>query len=159
MKRVTTLCVLALLLTVGSVALAQDGPMGRGGFGGRGPGDSMSPFILRSLNLTPDQWTEVRKAVAAHRPTFETLWKQLRDARQNLAARLVDPRPAEATDADIQALVQRIGKAREQLGNEALQLTLDIRKVLTAEQIAKAGEVQAKLKDLRGQMRQLLRGE
>jgi Spy/CpxP family protein refolding chaperone len=161
MKRFTVLSALTLALLLGTVAFAQDkaggGPHG-GGWGGRGGHGGMSPFVLRSLNLTPDQWSQVRSAVASHRANFQTLSSQLRDARQKLADRLVSPGALDPNDPGLQQLVQQISKTRDQLGNEALLLTLDIRKALTPEQIAKAGEVQAKLRDLRLQMRQTLQG-
>jgi Spy/CpxP family protein refolding chaperone len=166
MKRFTTLSTLALAFALalwpGTAALAQVSPGGGphgGGWGGRGGHGGMSPFVLRSLNLTPDQWSQVRSAVASHRPNFQALSSQLRDARQKLSDRLVSPGALDPNDPGLQQLVQQISKAREQLGNEALLLTLDIRKILTPDQITKAGEVQAKLRDLRLQMRDTLQGK
>src|SRR3990172_4509968 len=55
-----------------------------------------------------------------------------------------------------QALVQQIGQLRVQLTQEALQVALEIRAVLTPEQLARAEQIRHKLKDLRSEMRSLL---
>ena len=156
MKRLTVLSVFAVALAVSSLAFAEPGEGRRGG-PGHGGGFAMSPFPLRSLGLSTDQWTQVRQIMAKHRSQFQTLSRQLRDARKQLNDRLVTPGALAAADVD--PLVQQINQLRGQLGQEALQVALDIRGVLTPEQIAKAAEVHRRLADLRSQTQQLLRGQ
>ena len=59
------------------------------------------------------------------------------------------------TPQDLDALVQQESQARTALLRERLAAALDVRSVLTPDQIQKAATIRAGVKDLRAQMRQL----
>jgi periplasmic protein CpxP/Spy len=154
MTRLAVLSALTLVFGVSAPAFAQ-GP--GGGPRGHGHGGfATSPFMLRSLGLSDAQKAQVRQIMASHRPKFQALYGQLRDARAQLADTLVAPGTVQA--ADLTPRAQQISQIREQLSQEALQVALEIRGVLTPDQLAKAAGLHQRLKDLRSQMRQLLEG-
>lgn len=117
----------------------------------------MLPLLLRGVDLTPEQKTRVQEIMAAHRATSRALLDQMRAAREELGDRLLTPGGLQAEDVSPQ--VQRIAQLREQLMQEGLRATLEIRGVLTAEQLAKAAQVKARMQALRAEMRTLLGGQ
>ena len=118
-------------------------------------GDEMSlPLLVRGVGLTEAQRAQVRQIVASHRPKFEVLQRQLRAAREQLAEKLYAPGPVKAED--LTPLAQQIGKLREPLMQESLQVALEVRKVLTPDQLAKAMQRRQRLNVLRAEMRSLL---
>lgn len=150
--------VLAGILAAGlcaGPAFAQQG----GGFGwqgkGHGSGLYMSlPLVVKGVGLTEAQQAQVKQIVGAHQAQFRALLDQLRSAHEQLGERLYAPGPLQA--GDVAPLVQQIGQLRGQLTQEALQVALEIRAVLTPEQLARAEQIRHKLKDLRSEMRSLL---
>ena len=140
---------------VAGPAFAQQG----GGFGwqgmGHGSGLYMSlPLVVKGVGLTEAQQAQVKQIVAAHQVQFRALLAQLRSAHEQLGEKLYAPGPLKADD--VAPLVQQIGQFRSQLTQEALQVALEIRAVLTPEQLARSEQIQHKLKDLRSEMRSLL---
>jgi Spy/CpxP family protein refolding chaperone len=113
------------------------------------------PFLVRGVNLTETQQAQVKQIVASHRPKLETLMRELRATREQLAEKLYAPGPVKTED--VTPITQQIGKLRESLTQESLQVALDVRKVLTPDQIAKAMARWRRLKELRAEMRSLLR--
>ena len=135
-------------------ALAQKGGFGSRGMG-RGSGLDMSlPLLVKGVELTEAQQAQVNQIVATHQPQFRALLSQLRSAREQLTDKLYAPGTLKADD--VAPLTQQIGQLRGQLTQEALQVALEIRAVLTPEQLAQAEQIQRKLKDLRSEMRGLL---
>lgn len=150
--------VLAGMLAAGlwaGPAVAKKG----GGFGwqgmGHGSGISMSlPLLVKGVGLTEAQQAQVKQIVEAHQAQFRALEAQLRSAREQLGEKLYAPGPLKADD--VAPLMQQIGQLRGQLTQEALQVALEIRAVLTPDQLARAEQIQHRLRDLRGEMRSLL---
>ena len=64
-------------------------------------------------------------------------------------------RSSDGTSEYLDALVQQESQARTALLRERLAAALDVRSVLTPDQIQKAATIRAGVKDLRAQMRQL----
>ncbi len=125
---------------------------------GMGPGHGgfqmMLPLLMKGVGLTEAQQTQVKQIVATHQPQFEKLLIQLHATREQLAEKLFAPGPVKVED--LAPLRQQIGRLRDQLTQEALQVALDIRAVLTPEQLAKAGQIRKRLNELRAEMRTLL---
>ena len=149
---VVALLVLGFALT-GVRAVDAQGPMGFGERGGGGEGFRL-PLILRGAHLTPDQQTRVRDILTAHRATMQTLTEQLRQAQEGMTDKLFAPGPVQA--ADLQPSVQRIAQLRTQLLQESSQIVLEVRALLTPEQLAQAAHVKDRLKAVTAEMRQLL---
>jgi Spy/CpxP family protein refolding chaperone len=134
-------------------AQPQGPPHGRGQRGGWGAG-LMLGVPLHSLNLTPDQQTQVKSIFSTYRAAARPIIQQMRQVQSDLSDKLLASGPLQA--ADLQAQVQQIGQLRAQLLQLSSQATLDVRNLLTPDQLTTATQTRAKLKDLRSQMRQLL---
>jgi Spy/CpxP family protein refolding chaperone len=134
-------------------AQPQGPPHGKGPRGGWGAG-LMLGVPLHSLNLTPDQQTQVKSILSTYRAAARPIIQQLRQAQSDLSDKLLASGPLQASD--VQASVQQISQARAQLLQLSSQATLDVRNLLTPDQLGAAAQTRAKLKDLRSQMRQLL---
>jgi len=158
------------LLLVGlapSLALAQPGGpppppgimrVGMGGPHGLMPfGDDpgmMLPALLQGVGLTDDQQKQVREILKTNHQTLFSLFDRLRTANQALADRLVAA--DNVTEQDLQPLVDQVMTARGDIVRQGLKVVLQVRQVLTPEQLAKAAEVKTKLRELRAQMHELL---
>jgi Spy/CpxP family protein refolding chaperone len=111
-------------------------------------------LMIRSANLTPEQQAQVRAILSTHRAGTRPLIEQLRQAQQELGARLLAAGPLQA--ADLQPQLQRIGQLRAQLTQDSLQAALDVRAVLTPGQLARVAQTKQRLQELRDEVRQLL---
>ncbi len=150
-----TLRTLGTFLAAGALLATVVAPAGahlRGGAGGPHHGGGLMP-LLRAVNLTPEQQTQVRSIIQTSRQANHQTAQQLRQAEKDLADRLLTP--GQLTTADLQAQIQQIGQLRQQLLQSRAQTALDIRGLLTPEQLAKAAEAKAKMQQLRSEMREL----
>jgi len=146
--------VLLLAAWVVPVGAQADGPFhGRGPRGGWG-GGLMLGVPLHSLNLTPDQQTQAQSILSTYRSSARPIIQQLRQAQSGLGDKLLAPGQLQA--ADLQSQLQQIGQLRTQLLQLSAQATLEVRSLLTPDQLSAAAQTKDKLRDLRSQMRQLL---
>jgi Spy/CpxP family protein refolding chaperone len=125
-----------------------------GGGGGDAPG-MVIPLMLHSARLTPEQRDKVKAVMGAHREQLHTLFKQLESANDALASRLVGPAAVDA--AALKPDVERVAQARQALMDHGLAIALELRAILTPEQLAAVTTKRAKLEDLQRQMRELMR--
>jgi len=159
-RTIRTILATALLLASGATAaLAQSPPPGPGApLGGmRGPmsrTDGELWLMIRAANLTPEQQAKVRGILATHRTTTRPLIAQMRQAQQELGAKLLAPGPLQP--ADLQPQLGRIGQLRDQLAQDGAQAALEVRAVLTPEQLARAAQTKERLTQLREEMHQLV---
>jgi len=139
-------------------ALAQPPrPPGGGGMppgpppGHRGmppPTDAMLlPMLLRGANLTAEQDARVRAITSARQATMRALLEQLRKAEDRLFGG--------AASSDVHAAVARISQLRDQLLQESTRAALDVRAVLSPEQLARAAYVKDRMRALQAEMREL----
>ena len=151
MRRLLTITILAASL---SAAPVQAQPMGRGG-GGFGPDPGMMlPMLIRKVGLSDTQRQQVRTILNGHRPRFQTLFPQLRDAQQTLESRLVSTDPVKAEDLGPQ--IQRVADLRKQILQEGVAVAIEVRGILTPEQLARAAEMHTQLSALHEQMHKLV---
>ena len=147
-------------LAAGTLALAVAGSsraFGHGMGGGDACGHGGLPGgrrVLHALALSADQKQGVHDILREHRPTLAQLGANEMTARQAIADKLLGT--GTVTQNDLDALVQQESQARTALMRERLATALEVRKVLTAEQIQKAATIHASMKQLHNQMRQLL---
>ena len=149
--RLVTLAALVALAGVGTPARAQPemplhGP-------GRGDAGMLLPLLLRSANLTPEQDVKVREILAARRAASRTLVEQLRRAQEELADKLFAP--GALKESDLQPQLQQIAQLREQLLREGTRVALEVRALLTPEQLSRAGQTKDRMRQLQEEMRQL----
>ena len=114
----------------------------------------MLPMLLQGVGLNDDQKKQVRDLLKADHATLYALFEQLRTANQALADKLVSTGPV--TDQDLQPLVDQVMSVRRDIVNHGLKVVLQVRALLSPDQLAKAAEVKTKMRDLRAQMRALL---
>lgn len=122
---------------------------------GRDDGDAgtMLPLMLRSANLTSDQQTRVREILTAHHTASKPLIEQLRQLQNDLADKLFAPGTVQ--EADLQPQLQQIAKLRAQLLAESAKAALEVRALLTPDQLGKAAQAKDRLRQLQGEIRQL----
>ena len=149
---VGTILVAVCVWTLPSYAQSRPGPHERGGMAGDGTGIAL-PLLLRGANLTSDQKAQVQQIMANHRPTFRDLFSQLRAAQDQMANKLFSA--GRLQEGDLAPQVQQIAQLRNQLAEEGLRVVLEIRGVLTPEQLAKASQLKSQMQSLHSQMRSL----
>jgi len=110
--------------------------------------------MLHALDLSADQKQKVQDILTAHRTSLGPLVANERAAKQALADKLLGT--GTVTPQDLDVLVQQESQARTALMRERLAAALQVRSILTSEQIRKAATIRAGMKDLHAQMRQLL---
>jgi len=142
-----------LLLAAAGPALAQ-APGRESSMRGGGRGDGELWLMIRASNLTPEQQTRVRAILSAHRKSASPVVEQLRQAQQELGTKLLAPGQVQA--ADLQPQLQRISQLRDQLAQDSAAAALEVRAVLTPEQLARVAQTKDRLKQLREEMRQLM---
>ncbi|MDE2058663.1 MAG: periplasmic heavy metal sensor [candidate division NC10 bacterium] len=123
----------------------------------RGDEGLFLPLLVSGAGLTETQQAQLKQLVASHRPRVDALQRQFRAAREQLIEKLYTPGSLKADD--LTSLRQQIGTLRESLAQESLQVALEIRKLLTPEQLAKAKQRRQRLNELRAEMRSLLEEE
>jgi Spy/CpxP family protein refolding chaperone len=119
-----------------------------------GPG-MLLPLVLKGIDLTEEQEKQVNEIMTAHRATFRTLFGELQAAHRDLADRLFAPGSVQVEDLTPQ--IQQVAKLREQLMQEGLKVALEVRGLLTPEQLAKAAEIKDRMRALHTEMRGLFR--
>jgi Spy/CpxP family protein refolding chaperone len=156
----------ARLVWVGIVVLSLWAPtvygQPRHGMGGVGPGRMMEdgpgmllPLVLKGIELTDAQEKRVQEIMAAHRATFRTLFSELQAAHKDLADKLFAPGNVRLEDFTTQT--QRLAQLRDQLMQEGLKVAIEVRELLTPEQLTKAAEIKDRMRALHTEMRGLFR--
>jgi Spy/CpxP family protein refolding chaperone len=130
------------------------GSMGPGHMMGDGPG-MMFPLILKGVDLSDAQEQQVRTIMQTHRASLRALFGELRVAQEDIADKLLAP--GEVRTEELTSQVQRVAQLREQLMQEGLKAALEVRAVLTPEQLAKASELKGRMRALHTEMRELFR--
>jgi Spy/CpxP family protein refolding chaperone len=130
------------------------GGMGSGRMLEDGPG-RLLPLVLQGIELTEAQEQRVHAIMTAHRARFRTLFAEVQTTHKELADKLFAPGHVRVEDFTVPR--QRIAQLREELMQEGLKVALQVREVLTPEQLAKAAEIKDRLRALQTEMRELFR--
>ena len=127
-----------------SVALAE----GHGHGGGEIPGLHM---LLKTANLTADQQTQVHQLMRNSWTQNKALHAQMRALREQIADKLAET--GTVTAADITGLQQQIAQLRTQLDQRSVQTAIQVRGLLTSDQLRQVAQAHVQLKNLRAQMK------
>lgn len=156
-KTVTTVAALVVTGCLGALpSYAQFRPgfrSPRAGMMGEGAGMTL-PLLLRGANLTADQKVQVRQIIANHRTAFRNLFSQLRTVQDQISSKLFST--GAVSEADLTPQLQQVSTLRSQLAEEGLRVALEIRSILTPEQLASAAQLKSQMQSLRNQMKNLL---
>lgn len=142
-----------LTTSIMASSVAAQMPMRARGPGGPG-GGVMLGVPLHALNLTPDQQSQARSILSTYRASTRPIVDQLRQAHASLSDKLLTS--GQVQTADIQSQLQQISQLRGQLLQLSAQATVDIRNLLTPDQLTSAAQTKDKLRDLQSQIHQLL---
>lgn len=115
------------------------------------------PLLVMGSGLSEEQHAQVRQILEGQRATLDPLFEKLATLNGQLADKLLSP--GEVAEGELAALVKQIGEAREGLIQNGVKVALQVRGVLTPEQLAKAESVQERLQELEAERRQLLGGD
>ena len=137
-----------------STGRARGGPDGGPGFGrfggpgGRGGGPLGALGVINRLNLTDDQRSQVRQLMESRQEETRTLAERVRSAhdalQQAVTASSFDEGTIRARSADVASAEADMAVARGRLHADVLQL-------LTAEQRTQLNQLQAQMKERRGE--------
>ena len=154
MKKVWLAVVIGMMVMGlwGGAASAQHRPML--GEIDRGPG--MFVLLFKGAGLTPDQETRIKAILAAHRTNARDLMRQLHLAREGVVDKLFAPGAVAA--GDLEPLRQQIAQLEEQLSQDRLGAALEIRALLTPDQLTKAQRLKDRVRELHAEMRALFEG-
>jgi len=130
------------------------GLMGSGHLMGDGP-EMMLPLVLKGVDLTAEQEQHVRDIIKAHRATLRTLFREVQSTHKDVVDKLLLPGDVQA-DA-FAAQMHQMAQLRQQLMQEGLKVALEVRGVLTPQQLAKAAEIKDRMRVLHSEMRQLFK--
>ncbi len=123
----------AALLLMAAAAIAQ----GRHGFGGP---DGDFHHMLKQLDLTSDQQTQVKAIFAKEKPTLQPLMQQM---RQNHDAMKALEASGPFDEAKTRALATQNSQTMVELQVEHARIKSEIMQVLTADQKTKLAEIEA----------------
>jgi Spy/CpxP family protein refolding chaperone len=128
---------------------------GDGGHGMMGEGGGfLLPLVLHRANLSPEQRDKVRKILQSDRESLQKLFSDLRKANDDLSKKLLAP--GDLTLSGLKPELDAVSSLRRQLMEQGIKTALEVRKVLTAEQLAKVAEVKQRMDKLHAEMRDLM---
>ena len=143
LQRSVIALVLGIMLVLGGssgyVAFAEPGMRHRGGPHGKMEGrHGFLPGIFRGANLSQEQRQQLHTIHKAHEATLEGIEDDISEVRRSLAVALMNP--AGVTAADLQPLSEQLSALIVQLSQERLAIALEMRAILTPEQVTAAAE-------------------
>jgi Spy/CpxP family protein refolding chaperone len=153
---------LGALALVPAAALADDqnsapagAPAGHPGFSRHAGGDSDSlGMLLHSAHLTADQQAQVKSLMHAERTQMKPLFEQRRELRSQIADLLL--KAGSVDSAQLEALVQKDEALEKQISEQHLQTAVQVRNLLTADQLAKVAQTRTQMKALHTQMQSIM---
>jgi Spy/CpxP family protein refolding chaperone len=142
--RVPHLLLAASLLVAGGAALADPG----------GHGFHHGEEFLRGVSLTDAQREQVRQIEQAGWTQAKSGFEQMRSVHEQIMSRLLSP--GSVSEADLAPLVQQEQALRAQMDERRLTAALQIRQVLTPQQLAEAAAKHQQIESLHEQEHQLM---
>jgi Spy/CpxP family protein refolding chaperone len=156
---------IALMFAVSLPALAQTivtgpGPGRNFMFFSTGGGPAMPPPIippimmgLQVAHLTADQQSQMSRIMQANHSQIAPLIEQLHSIHEQIANKLLAP--GTVTASDLAPLEDQAAQLDAQIQQEALNASLQIRSILTPDQVARMAQFHQKMGALEAQMRSL----
>ncbi|HWP60358.1 MAG TPA: Spy/CpxP family protein refolding chaperone [Candidatus Acidoferrales bacterium] len=105
------------------------------------------PPLLRGITLTEEQKAKVRDIVQSQLPAAQENLKRMLAIQQEMGRRILSPGSVE--ENQLESLLEQVLFLQNQLARQNLRTTLEIRSLLTPEQLAEGAKYREKLKDQR----------
>jgi Spy/CpxP family protein refolding chaperone len=148
-----SLAAIVLMASMFSAAAASaQMPPGIGGPGGAMPLPLM--MLIRQANLTSDQQAKVHDIMRANFSQAQPLLEQLRSVHDQIADKLMSTGTVGASD--LTPLQTQEAQIHQQLDSQMMSTALQIRGLLSADQLARIASLHSQLKSLRSQIDALL---
>ncbi len=126
-----------------------------------GPPPMMPPMIIpplmmgmRAAHLTPDQQKQVDQILQSNRAQTAPLLHQLHAIHEKIADKLLAP--GTVNTSELSSLEREASKLDAQIQQQALNASVQIRAILTPEQVARMAQFHQKMAGLQTQMRNLM---
>jgi Spy/CpxP family protein refolding chaperone len=146
----------------GPMIMGGPGPMMMGG--GPPPGDAVfvrsGPLppplmmVLRAAGLSDAQKKQVHEIMESSRKTVMPLMQQMHSIREQIADKLVSS--GSVTTADMAPLLTQQSQIQQQLDSNMVSTAIQIRGVLTSDQLAKVAAANTKLKQIHSEIESIL---
>src|SRR5207247_10235148 len=114
-------------------------------------------LLLPGASVPDEQEAQVPKSMAGRRTQTRALVREMRAGQAALLDKLFGAGDLKAND--LKPELDRLTRARAQLMDHAVTTALDIRKVLTPEQLARTAKIKDRMRVLHDQMRELVEPE
>jgi len=150
-KRTAIAVLAATMLSAAGVAAAQ--PM-EGRMGGHGHGFELME-IMHQLNLTDAQKQQAHTIIEGAWARGKPVMEQMHAIHEQLTAQLLT---AGSTAAQLEPLVRQEEQLRAKLDSEHLNVALQVRNLLTPDQLAQATALHTKLSALHEQEHEIMEG-
>jgi len=111
-------------------------------------------MMLQGVSLSTEQQAVVAAIMKLHQQTLAPLLDQLRTYHEQMAAMLVSS--GTVTLSDFTSLEQQSVQSEQQLQQETLKTALDVRAILTPDQLAAAAANQKKMQEFHSEMRLIM---
>lgn len=118
-----------------------------------GPEKQEMKLFCHAANLTADQKTQVHALMKSCHEQSKPLKEQMHTLRGQIAEKLASAGPVSA--ADLAPLQQQVAQLREQLCQQHIQTVLQVRALLTPDQLAKVSAAYQKMATLQTEMSSL----
>jgi Spy/CpxP family protein refolding chaperone len=112
--------------------------------------------LLYKVGLTDAQKTQIRDILASHHTALRSWRSQLQANREQLIDLLLGKNPVTPDDPQLQALAQTANDLHGKIAQEWLQAMVEVRAVLTPDQLARAAQLKDQLRALRHEMHALM---
>lgn len=151
---------IVVLMLVGSLRWAAP-VMAQGHFRGHhmmgdGPG-MMLPLVLKQLTLADAQNTQIQGIMEEDRATVQPLFQQLKTLHEGMADKFYAS--GDLTADDFTSQTQQTSLLQEQIKNAGLNAALNVRAVLTPDQLAQAAQIKSQMQALWAQMHSSAQGQ
>ncbi len=116
----------------------------------------LAPRLLRALDLTTEQETKIQELKDSFKEARKALFEDIIPAHRAVQAELFGPDPV--SEEDVASQMAQIIEYIENYRRDGLKIALELREVLTPEQLDKALEIIERRRELRGEVRSLYQG-
>jgi len=116
----------------------------------------LSSRLLNALDLTQEQQARIGEIKDNYRETLRTIRSKTIPIRTEITDKLLSPDSAAVEDLASQ--ISQLSEFRDTRLQEGVKVALEVRDLLTQEQLTKAAEIRTRMRELRGEIRGLYQG-